>query len=182
MKKILFGVCSLLLILTLTGCDNNPKLKNDEEVVVSFDKEEFNISVKELYDKLKEQNGINYLIEMIDENILNTVYETDSIAEANINSQIETYESYYGDDLLSTLQNYGYKSLDDFKETLFLNYKRNLAIKDYVRDELSDSEIEKYYNENIFGDITASHILISLNTNSSMTDEEKRTQEEEVNT
>ena len=182
MKKILLGACALLMVITLTGCEKNAKLKNDEEVIVSFNKEEFNISVKELYDRLKEENGINYLIEMIDENILNSIYETDDIANRNIESQVESYETYYGDKLLETLQSYGYKSLEDFKEYLLLNYKRNLALKDYVKSEISDSEIEKYYNDKIFGDITASHILISFNTNSSMTDEEKRTKEEEVNT
>ena len=180
MKKFILGLSALALLLTLTGCGSNPKLKNDEEVIVSFDDEELNISVKELYDRLKEENGINYLIEMMDRNILDKLYETDEVAEKNIDNQMATYEAYYGDNLLSTLQSYGYKTINDFREYLLLNYKRNLAVKDYVKGELTDKEIQNYYDDNIFGDLTVSHILVSLNTNSSMTDEEKRTSEEEA--
>ena len=57
---------------------------------------------------------------------------------------------------------------------LRLEYKRNEAIEDYIKDALSDREIENYYNENIIGDIKASHILIKPDVDSDATDEEKQ--------
>lgn len=176
MKKILYTLMCGLMILSLTGCGENPKLKTGENVLVTFKDEKLNISVEELYDVLKEEYGINYLIELIDEKILNSIYETDEIAENYLNTQVETMESYYGgtEKFLETLQSYGYESVEEFKENLLINYKRDLAVKDYIRNNLKDSEIEKYYNNEIFGDITASHILISVETDKSMTEDEVR--------
>lgn len=176
MKKATYILICGLMILLLTGCGENPKLKTGEDVLVSFEKDKFNISVEELYDRLKEENGINYLIEIIDEKILNSIYETDEVANKSVNDQIESMEVYYGgnEKFLETLQSYGYQSVEDFKEYLLISYKRDLAVKDYVRNNLKDSEINKYYENEIFGDIVASHILIKVEITESMTEEEKR--------
>ena len=182
MKKILYTFMCGLMILSVAGCGENPKLKTGENVLVSFKDENLNITVEELYDALKEKYGINYLIEIIDEKILNSIYETDEIAEKYLNTQIETMETYYGGQqaFLETLQNYGYNTIDDFKKNLLMNYKRDLAVKDYIRKNLSESEIKKYYENEIFGDITASHILISVETDKSMTEDEIRQVEEKA--
>lgn len=176
MKKIIYITICGLMFLLLTGCGENPKLKNGEDILVSFKDEKLSIGVTDLYNTLKEKYGINELIEIIDNKILNQIYETDDIATNNVNNQIENMEVYYGgaDKFLETLQSYGYKTVDEFKESLLLNYKRDLATKDFIRNKLSDNDIQKYYENEIFGDITASHILIKVETDESMTDEEKR--------
>lgn len=176
MKKIIYIMVCGLIILSLTGCGENPKLKNGDDILVSFENEKLNIGVVELYDILKEKYGINELIEIIDDKILSQNYKTDDIANNNVNNQIESMELYYGgaDKFFETLQSYGYKSVDEFKENLLLNYKRNLATKDFIRENLKESDIKKYYDNEIFGDIIASHILIKVETDESMTDEEKR--------
>ena len=46
---------------------------------------------------------------------------------------------------------------------LRLEYKRNKAVKEYISNNLTDKEIEKYYNDNIYGEISTQHILIKLN-------------------
>ena len=61
-----------------------------------------------------------------------------------------------------------------------MNYKRNLAVKDYAKDQISDSEVEKYYNENIKGDIQVSHILITPEVKDDMTDDEKEAAEKKA--
>lgn len=180
MKKITYIICCCIAILSLTGCGENPKLKTGEDVLVSFKDENLNISVEELYKVLKEKYGINHLIEIMDNKILNQTYETDELAQNNANNQIESMEIYYGgqDKFLETLQSYGYQSVEEFKENLLLNYKRDLAVKDYIRKSLNDNDIKKYYENEIFGDIIASHILIKVQTDDSMTDDEKRKVEE----
>lgn len=112
---------------------------------------------------------------MIDKSLLNDLYPRDEKAEIYLNGQIEVYAKSYGsqESLLNALQQYGYNTIDEFKDYLFLNYQRESATKDYVKENLTDSEIEKYYEKNIFGDMTVSHILIKVETNDSMTDEEK---------
>ena len=182
MKKILYAFICGFMILSLTGCGENPKLATGEDVLVSFKNEKLNISVEDLYNKLKKDYGINHLIEIIDAKILDSIYKNDEVAEKSVNNQIESMQIYYGGEqkFLETLQSYGYETVDEFKENLFLNYKRDLAVKDYIRDNIKDSDIKKYYDDEIFGDITASHILIKVNTDKSMTDDEKREVEEKV--
>ena len=69
---------------------------------------------------------------------------------------------------------------DDFKDALITEYKKQVVTENYVKDELTDSEIEKYYDDNIFGDIEARHILISPNTKDDMSDEEKEEAEKKA--
>ena len=49
-----------------------------------------------------------------------------------------------------------------------------------VKKGLTDKEIQKYYDENIFGDIRTKHILISIDTLDGMTTEEKNNKEKEA--
>ena len=63
---------------------------------------------------------------------------------------------------------------------LRLEYKRNEAVEDYVEDNLSDDEIQEYYDENTIGDIKASHILITPDVDSNATDDEQEKAEEEA--
>lgn len=180
MKKILYVFVCGIMILSLTGCKEVPKLATGEDVLVSFADEKLNITVEELYDILKEKYGVNYLVEIIDEKILDSIYETDEIVNKHLDDQIEMFQAYYGGEegFLEALQGAGYQTINEFRDNLTINYKRELATKDYVKENLKDSEIEKYYENKIFGDITASHILITVKTSESMTDEEKRTAEE----
>lgn len=176
MNKVAKIVGTSLLVLSLTGCGTKiPKLENGKDALITFTDSEKNISVDDLYSKLKNTYGTNYIIEMIDKSLLNDLYPRDEKAEIYLNGQIEVYAKSYGsqESLLNALQQYGYNTIDEFKDYLFLNYQRESATKDYVKENLTDSEIEKYYEKNIFGDMTVSHILIKVETNDSMTDEEK---------
>ena len=63
---------------------------------------------------------------------------------------------------------------------LRLEYKRNKAVKEYISNNLTDKEIEKYYNDNIYGEISTQHILIKLNVSDSATTDEKTEAEEQA--
>ena len=185
-KKMIKTLSLVLVLILLVGCGKeNPKLKDGSEIVVSFNNEKYNISADELYTRLKQDYGTSYIVEMMDNEILNDAYPTSEAIIAYADSQIELYKQVYGgeSELLSQLQNYGYSSIDDFKErSIILNYKRELATKDYVAKNLSEDEIKEYYDNNIIGDITASHILVKVTTDSSQTDEEKKEAEEVAKT
>lgn len=177
-KKAIKNLCLLLVLFLLVGCGKEaPNLKDGSEVVVSFNNEKYNISANELYEKLKADYGTSYIVEIMDNEILNDLYPTSEAITAYANSQIELYKQVYGgeSELLSQLQNYGYSSIDDFKErSIILNYKRELATKDYVSKNLTEDEIKEYYDNNIIGDITASHILVKVNADTSTSDDEKK--------
>jgi len=46
-------------------------------------------------------------------------------------------------------------------------------VEDTIKDSLKDDEIKKYYNEKVYGQVKASHILIGIDAKEDATDEEK---------
>ena len=59
------------------------------------------------------------------------------------------------------------------KEYFRLTYRRDKAVNEYVQKDLKDSEIEKYYEDEVYGDIKVKHILIAPDTTDDMSSEEK---------
>ena len=55
-----------------------------------------------------------------------------------------------------------------------------LEIEAYAEKQITDKEIEKYYDEEVVGDIKVSHILITPAVTDDMTDEDKTTAETEA--
>lgn len=172
-----------LLIFSLAGCGKVPVLKNGEEAVVTSNAK--NISVTEFYEKIKEKYGVNVLVDMIDEMILNDKYkETTKEEKEYIEEKVKEVEdsakqynttfeyliSYY----------YGLETKAEFEKFVSLSYRRNEAVKELVGKDITDKEIEKYYKENIYGDIRTKHILISIDTLDGMTTEEKTKAENEA--
>ena len=81
----------------------------------------------------------------------------------------------------SVIQQYfGVQDEDELKDKLSLEYKRNKAVEEYIENHLKDDEIKKYYDENITGEIKASHILISIDAKENATDEEKEAAEKKA--
>lgn len=182
MKKTLIIATTFLLIISTLGCSKETKLEGGEKELVSFTDTKLNISTNDLYEKLKDKYGINFLIDMIDTKILDKEFpDSDSINDY-VNIQVNSIKNYYKTEteFLEYINNYGYKNEDELKEYFKLNYKRNLAIKDYLKTLVSDDDINNYYNNKITGDIETKHILIEVKTTSSQTEEEKRTVKEEA--
>lgn len=160
--KIFLGVAiTLCAVLCLTGCKT--KLKNGKEVAIKVNGE--NITADDLYDKLREKYAKYLIVEEIDKTIFNTIYKNDKEIEEQVKNQYEYYESQYsqnGESFEEILQDYGYKDANEYKEALRLNFQRSKAIDDYLKDNISNKEIQKYYDEEYDGQISASHILISV--------------------
>ena len=158
-KKVLL---SLLILGTLTGCGKIPKLANGEEAVVSFKKEETAISATDLYNNIKKKYALSSLIDMIDSKILLEKYaDKASDAEKEADSQIENIKKYYVNEQ------------GKYDEEQLLT-----AIKQiYGIDSL---KVEKYYKDEVAGDISAKHILITPKTTDDMSDEDKKKAEDEA--
>lgn len=175
-KKILGGaILALGLVLLTTGCGKT-KLKNGEEVAIKVNGE--NITADTLYNELREKYAKYLIINDIDKKIFDTIYKNDEEIEKQVNEQFEYYESQYsqsGSSLEDVIKNYGYKNVKEFKDELRLNIQRSKAVDDYLKDNIKDSEIQKYYDENYAGDISAKHILIKVKASDSdegLSDEE----------
>lgn len=174
-RKIKISVVVLLIgCLFLTGCGKKAELKVGKQTAVAI--KEGKITADHLYNELK-KDSIEKLVNMLDHKLLDKKYPTDENEKKSINEQIDQIKSYYKEDhasYLSAIKTYfGVESEEELKDTLSLEYKRGLAVDDYLQKNIKDDEIKKYYDQNIFGDIKASHILISVNTKEGASEEEK---------
>jgi len=118
---------------------------------------------------------ISSLLDKIDNKILVEKYpETDEMKD-EVKKEAENYyniyNSYYGYTKEEFLFNNGFGSETAFLDYLTLQYRRNAYLEDYTKSLVEESEIEKYYNDEVYGDINTKHILVKVS--SSATDEEK---------
>ena len=174
-KKIVMCLSSLLVVsLIATGCGKEVEVKNGSKVAVSVKGNK--TTATEYYEKIKEDN-IATLIEMIDRGILEKKYKEDDEEKKYIDKQVEQIKSYYGANettFKTMLQQYfGVETEDELRTKLSLEYRRNKAVEEYIESHLSDKEIKDYYNDNVYGEVSASHILISIDTKDGATDDEK---------
>ena len=178
-KKLLISMAMILFLAT--GCGKVAKLENGQDAVVTFKGNE--ISVDHLYSEMKDRYALSVLLDMIDEKILNDKYKDDDEQKESVENQIQAWVQIYGrgDEatlLQQTASSLGVTTMDGLRDYFTLQYKRNLAAEDYAKTLVEDDEIEKYYDEKIFGDISAKHILIKPKTKDGMTTDEKTAAEE----
>ena len=182
MKKIVKVTASAMAIcLLVTGCGNNAELKDNNTIVKT---DEGTIKADALYEKLRDKYGISMLVDLIDHQLFDEKYKTDNEEEETIDSQIEQMKSQYNNDQeafeAAITQYLGVEDEDELREMLSLEYKRNLAIEDYVKKSITDDEIQKYYDDEVIGDMKVRHILIRPDTNDDMSTEEKTEAEEKA--
>ena len=171
----LFGL-SMAALLLVTGCGKVPKLDNGQDAVVTLKGED--ISVNALYNELKERYALDALLRLIDTEILNSKYKDTDESKKEVQEQIDAMIEQYGQGseqklLEQTYSAWGVDTMDELRAYLTLQSKRDKAVEEYARSLVTDKEIEKYYDEKIFGDITAKHILITPDVDSNATDAEK---------
>lgn len=184
MKKSIKIIACVMLAVMITGCKNKTSPSNGNDSVVSLTKDNYKITVDDLYKVLKEKYATNYIIQEIDNYILDKEYETDDKAKEYADNQLKIYKMMYNNseqELLTAIQGAGYKDLNEFTETIITSYKRKQANKDYEKSSITDNDIKEYYEDKVYGEITVSHILVKLDTNTSMTDEEKKEAEQKAN-
>lgn len=184
MKKFLiFGA---LCLFTLCGCGKIPKLANGEEAVVTFKKDgkEHAISANDIYDVLKSDYALAATIDLIDKYILETEFSSyaETAKKEAQNNMEAVKESYAGQEeqLLSILRYYGIQNIDAYEDYVYINNLRNHAIEEYAKLQISDKDIENYYNKEAKGDIEVYHILVTPKVTDSMSDSEKKKAEDEA--
>jgi len=173
MKKLTKLLILPVAILSLVGCGKVPVLENGQEAVATTTVG--SISANDLYDKLKNTYGNAVLIEMIDTLILEDKYDETDDEKEYVKEQIAELEEVAesnGMTFISYINYYGFEDKEAVEEYFVLNYRRDLAVNDYVKSTIKDKEVEKYYKENIYGDIRVKHILIEPETLTGMTTEE----------
>ncbi len=178
-KKI---VLAMALTLLLTGCGKVPKLENGKDAVVSF-KNGDKISVDDLYTQMKDKYALSILVNMIDKKVLEETFpdnmeKAQKAAESYLSALKESYETE--EKLLAAIeQYYGYTTLEEYKDQIYLSYMQSYAVEAYAKEKITDKEIENYY-KNMENDIEVSHILITPQVTDKMTDDEKEKAETEA--
>ncbi len=182
-KKILSMSLILVMLFTITGCGEVAKLENGQDAVVKFG-EDTGISADELYTELTKSSAIAVLVDMIDKAILDEYYPLTEEQEETVDQQIEDLKTQVGGDVLTfnntIKQYYGVDNEEELKEVFLLDHRRGVAIEDYIKNSISDADIENYYNDEVIGDIKASHILIKPNVVDGMSEDEIATAEAEA--
>lgn len=171
------GILVTVFVVILIWPDRIAKLEDGTEPVAEIDG--LVVTADDLYEDMKKIYSISSLLKKIDNKILEEKYpETDEMndeVETEAENYYNIYESYYGYTKEEFLSSNGFGSENAFLEYLKLQYRRNLYSEDYVKSLVTDKEIEKYYEEEVYGDINTKHILVKVDSNA--TDEEKETAE-----
>lgn len=181
MKKKLLVVSLCTMMLIITGCGKVPKLKNGEEVVASIDGKQ--ISANDLFNEMKQYYGTGIVVDMIDNFIANKEISDSKDAETyadgyvrQLKQQAEA-QGYKFEDLLI---NNGFDNEKEYRNYIMLNYKKEKVVEEFIANELTEEEIKKYYDNEIFGEITAQHILIKPEVADDASDSDKKAAEEKA--
>lgn len=170
-KVLILGVCFLLLC----GCGKIPTLSNGDEAVVTF-KDGDMISANDFYEEIKNSFGLDTLLNMIDKYIFEAEFPDEmengeAYAEAAIDQLRTNYETE--EELLQALQYYGYQTVEAYQNFVYISYMQNVAIEAYVKNNITEEELQDYYDNDVYPDMTISHILITPDVTDDMSDEEK---------
>lgn len=177
MKKLLLCMC--LVLLFVTSCGKVPVLENGKEAVLTS--KDGDISIDELYEEMKNSYALNTLINMIDLKLLEKDYPSDDDEKNYIDSQLEQleysfknsyYVNYYPSFKSFAVAYFGVSDMNAVKSMLSLEYKKQLYTEDYAKSLVTEKEIEKYYKDEVIGDIKASHILIKADYKDGATEAE----------
>ena len=177
MKKKIIGLCAILLLAS--GCGKVPTLENGQEAIVSFENGDM-ISVDDFYQVIKDDYGLQALITMIDTYVLEHEF-ADYVDEAK--DRGDYYVDAYVESLGSeekVLSTYGFQTMDAFRDYWYLTMLQSHAIEEYAKDQITDEQIEDYYNNDVIGDMEIAHILVTPNIDEDATDEETDEAEEKA--
>ena len=172
------GILITVLVVVIIWPDRIATLKDGTQPVAEIDG--YTVTANDLYEDMKDVYSISSLLDKIDNKILVEKYpETDEMND-ELKQQAESYYSaykqYYKMNKETFLSNNGFGSEKAFLEYLRLQYRRNKYAEDYIKTLISDKEVEKYYEDKVYGDINTKHILVKVD--SSASDEDKKKAED----
>ena len=183
--NILIAVLCLLLVgnIILVVIGHKVKLKDGKEVIASIDGKEY--TAEEVFDNLKSKYGSDVLVSLIDADIADKelTNEEKESAKQEAKEYIQSIKSQYessGYEWETVLSQYGYDKEDDLINEYTITVKTQKVVQKSIMNNLTKDEINKYYDEKVYGSYTAKHILIVPDTTAEMSEEEKNEAEEQA--
>jgi len=168
-KKILvLGACTLLLC----GCGKEfPKLSDGSNPVISFKEGTEAVSANDLYESMKKNYALDSMLTLMDSKLLEKEYPSDlEDAKKSAKSTVQSMKDSYGEDYITSY----FGSIEAYENMVYLNTLQQKAILDFAKTKVSEKEMESYYEKNIYGDVTVSHILVKTGVTESTSADEKK--------
>ena len=165
---ILTGTLVTVIVVIIIWPDRIAKLKDGTEPVVDIDG--YTLTADALYENLKSSSSIDSLLSIIDKEILEKKYPKTDEIEKEVQEEAENYYNMYqqyGMDKASFLSNSGFNNESEFLDFLRLKNRRNKYYDEYVKSQITEKEINDFYETKVFGDINTKHILVPANSDAS---------------
>lgn len=168
------GILVTVLVVVLIWPDRIATLKDGTQPVATIDS--MTITADELYEDMKDIYSVSSLLDKLDTKILTDKYPDTDEMDDEVTSQAENYykayEQYYKMSKEDFLKQNGFNTEKKFLEYLKLNNRRTKYVKEYTENEVTDKEIDKYYEDKVYGDINTKHMLVKVD--SSASDDDKK--------
>jgi hypothetical protein len=165
---IILFIVGFLLATLIFRCifwpDRIATLKDGTQPIATL--KDKTITADDLYEDMKKYYSVNVFLNKVDDIILSEKYPENDEMKNEVKSTAEYYYTMYEKNYNMTkdafLSQYGFSSEQDFIDNLTLDYRKNKYYEDYALSLVSDSDVEKYYNKEVFGDVDSKHILVSI--------------------
>ena len=168
------GILVTVLVVVLIWPDRIATLKDGTQPVATIDS--MTLTADELYEDMKDIYSVSSLLDKLDTKILTDKYPDTDEMDDEVTSQAENYykayEQYYKMSKEDFLKQNGFNTEKKFLEYLKLNNRRTKYVKEYTENEVTDKEIDKYYEDEVYGDINTKHMLVKVD--SSASDDDKK--------
>lgn len=132
---------------------NDVPVSDGNKVIMSI--YNHNITANQLFDEFKNTSALHTSLNLIDDLILNDMYTlTDKDEETiknNIEDMYQLYKDTYGYNKQEFLESEGFDNEVEFTKYMKSNYIRDLYYQDYLKSKVSQTDIDKYYDEFVFG-------------------------------
>lgn len=156
-KALIFGVVGIIIGVSIMGImwpKRIATLKDGSQAIVSI--KGTKITADDLYNELKNGGGLTALLNIIDDKLLDEMYDVETEAADYAKSQSEyyygIYESYYGYSKEEFLSSNGFKDEEAFITYLKDDFVVQKYFKEYLEKKVTDKDIDKYYKDNVFGE------------------------------
>lgn len=133
MKKL----CSLLavaMLFTLAGCkDATANISNKDKAIITINGNK--ITNEDIYKYIKKTSGAAQTLELVKTQIYKKEgIKVDDAMKKKADEQVKSLKSLYGKNLNTTLQQYGYKDLEEYKEkSVYPGLQQTALNKKYVK-------------------------------------------------
>ena len=173
------GVLVAAIVATIMWPDRIATLEDGTQPIAEINDKV--ITADMMYEELKNVNSISTFIELVDDSILSKKYELTSEMEKEVEDTANAYYNQYaqyGYSKEQILAQFGLSSHEEFIEILTLNNRRSKYFDEYVKSLITDKDINDYYENSVYGDISSEHMLAKISDD--LTDEDAKALAEEI--